>query len=340
LTGRDFISEIIEIRERRNSNSSYSETFSRLNSLNNAFNILPINDNELLKYFPIALVAAMEGGFRVMLTELIDHGSPFLDNCDKLLKNQKISFELIKALHGQRVSVGEFFSHVVSINKLPDINSIISTVISKDFLKELEEYCSRWDHEVKKKDKSPVISDPKKTYKYITRTFELRHIFCHESATKVKFDRAEIEQCLYAVTIFLEASTGYIDNVISPNSPLTQLDHTMQSSEKLHCLLRDIDVVENEIMKKIFFEPKRIKQLQLAREKWEEYREVYSEFCADSYEGGSIWPQAYNEASQELANSYLETLKKELEQADKIYQQHAECNFDYTGIPPHLNKDL
>jgi len=317
LSVRNIIAEIIEIRERRASNSSDSETFQRLSSLEQAFKTAPSNNHENLKYFPIALVATMEGCFRVMISELIDHGQPFIDNCDELLKNHKISFELIRAFQGKQVSIGEFVSHVVSINRLSDINSLLSIVSGREFLKELRNHRSRWDVEVLKKEDLPILFNPDEIYRNITLTFELRHIFCHETATKVKFDYDQIRECFLSVSIFLKASVDYISEIMHPNAPLTQTDMNLDSAKMLDNILNEAIEVKNQLAQKILDEPERITLLESSNEKWLEYMEKFSTFRADAYRGGSICPLIYNTTASALAKNYLQVLKDAIKSVEE-----------------------
>lgn len=316
MSNRDFVAEIIEIRERRSSNSSHSESFLRLSSLEMAFKAASKDNDEILKYFPIALVATMEGCFRVMISELIDHGEPFSGNCDQLLKNNKITFDLVKAFQGQKVSLGEFVSHVVSFNKFSDIDGLLSTVTGKQFLKEIKNHRSRWDIEVLKKEDTAIISNPDTVYKNVIRTFELRHIFCHETATKVEFDYEEIKECFLSVSIFLKASVDYISEIMYPGAPLTQMDMNIDSAQTLDSVINEAVDVQKQLIQKLLDQPKRVTLLESSHEKWLEYMDIFSKFSADAYEGGSIWPLIYNSTASGLANTYLDSLKSELKSID------------------------
>jgi len=317
LGTRNFIDEIIQIRERRSSNNSHEESFRRLSSLEQAFKAVPKDNHEILKYFPIALVATMEGCFRVMVAELIDHGQPFLNNCDQLLKNHKITFEIIRAFQGQRISVGEFVSHVVSVNQLPDIDALLSSIIGTEFLKELKTYRSRWDVEVFKKEDMPILSNPDEIYKNISRTFELRHIFCHETATNVEFNYEEIEKCFLSVSIFLKASVDYISEIMYPNAPLTQADMNIDSMKTLDNILNEVNKIKEQLIQKLSNEPERITLLESSHQKWIEYMEIFSTFSADTYKGGTIWHLIYNGTASELASNYLDTLKNEIKSIEE-----------------------
>ena len=57
----------------------------RMSSLLQTFHNTTEHRDELLRYFPIAVVATIEGYFRARLTQLIDHGEPFTSNALKSL---------------------------------------------------------------------------------------------------------------------------------------------------------------------------------------------------------------------------------------------------------------
>lgn len=48
---------------------------------------------EVLPYFPISLVTAIEQFFRLSVAELVDHGSPYYERASTLAKN--IKFDLV-----------------------------------------------------------------------------------------------------------------------------------------------------------------------------------------------------------------------------------------------------
>lgn len=317
MSTRDYIAEIIEIRNRRSSNNSHSEVFIRLFNLEHAFKSAPKDNNEILKYFPIALVATMEGCFRVMAAELIDHGEPFVENCEKLLKNQKLTFSLIKAFQGKQVSLGEFVSHVVSINKLQDIDALISTITGNEFLKELKSHSSRWDVEVLKQKDVPIILDSNETYKNIIKTFELRHIFCHETATNIEFDYKTIEQSFLSASMFLKSSVDYISEIIHPNAPLTQTAMNIDSANEAKEILNQVKIVKDKMLNKLSNQTDRINSLKASHEKWGDYMKEYSTFSADAYKGGSIWPLIYNTTATSLSKSYLGLLEADLKSMDE-----------------------
>lgn len=230
---RELIDQIIEIRERRQCDHAMSELFSRLSTLESAFEQRDTTSEELLKYFPVALVSCMEGYFRLAIKQLIDEGQLFLDNVSTLVSNIKFDFDVVKALSEKQVTVGEFISHHISLNNLAQIQTHVSKVINQDFLFKLSTVYSRWEHEVLGKEKVPILQDPDRVYKSVSRTFELRHIICHELASGFMFDLAEIEECFLGTVLFLKATDELLNEILHPGAPLTQTEMNITARETL-----------------------------------------------------------------------------------------------------------
>jgi len=144
---------------------------------------------EIARYIPIGLVACIEGYFRKVYAELIDHGYPYKENASKL-NDIKFSIETAISLEIHSISIGDFIAHLTTTNNLEDINKNISTLIGDDFFKKLKaarktaiphSYQLRIDAENNLYCGEPDY-DELNSYMImsIKRMFELRHMFCHE----------------------------------------------------------------------------------------------------------------------------------------------------------------
>ena len=80
---RDLIQEIADVRRRRRFGPAMAELLFRLFALEQAFKEHDRNKRELSRYFPVALIACVEGYFRIAIKELIDAGEPYLSNAEK-----------------------------------------------------------------------------------------------------------------------------------------------------------------------------------------------------------------------------------------------------------------
>jgi hypothetical protein len=144
-----------------------------------------------LRYFPIALIATIEGYIRLAVEELLDAGGErskhFIEKSKLLLDKTKISFETIVEIL-DALTIGKIVGHVIPISSLEDINSVFKTLTGEDLLTALKAP-EKFAH-------GTPIEDPATVYRALSRTFELRHIFAHELAPDLVVSRREIEQCL------------------------------------------------------------------------------------------------------------------------------------------------
>jgi uncharacterized protein YecT (DUF1311 family) len=305
---RELIDQIIEVRERRQFNHTMSELFSRLSTLEIAFEKRDVTNQELLKYFPVALVACMEGYFRLAINQFIDEGQPFLDNASELISNIKFDFDVVKALNEKQVTVGELISHHISLNNLAQIQSNISKIIKRDFLKELGSTCSRWEYEVLGKEKAPILQDSDQVYKSVSRTFELRHIICHELASGFTFDFVEIEKCFLGTVLFLKATDELFNEILHPDSPLTQLDMNMKAGETLRCASAELEILNQSLCGRLGVP--RVTEFVKVDSAWRTYMELHADFEADAFRGGSIRPMIYAGVATITTHSRINEVKK------------------------------
>ena len=226
------VDELLAIRQRRKTNLPSFEIYFRLIWLEYAYENRDKSNKEMLRYFPIAIIACIETFFRLTIKQLIDHGEPYLTNSQSIMPKTNVGFEILKALHGQKVTIGDIISHSISLSSFEHIVSNVNKTMALDFLKELAEIKNRWAIEIEKQTDKPMLSNPNEVFKYVARTFQLRHIFCHETASNHIFEIEEIEKCFENSIRFLKASGVLINHILYPNAPLTQAEINIELSER------------------------------------------------------------------------------------------------------------
>jgi uncharacterized protein YecT (DUF1311 family) len=311
----DIIEAIIQVRRRRKSDRSMSELFIRLMHLESAFSKRQDVHSELLRYFPVALVACLEGYFRLAIKELIDAGSPYLDRAAKVFGSSRLGTEVVKALHGKQISIGEFVAHNIPLGNLAHVNTSLSILLDKDFLTQLRSVADRWAHEIQGKPKTPILENPDSTYAAVARTFEIRHVICHEMASDFELKASEIEDGFAATTMFLKAADELIGDTLHPNAPLTQTAMNIAASADLDAALREVKSLCDAIRKTL--EPERIEQFNRAVAAWVAFMEACATFEADAYKGGTIWPTIYGRAATALARSRAGELNDHLRRHER-----------------------
>jgi hypothetical protein len=196
---RDFASEITARRgrlfKRKHEKTQVSE---RLNALATTFEaVRPLQKaarDELLRYFPVGLVAALEFYFRDEVREAIRQFQVDDAVIQKLVE-QPISLDTALDIERGKITVAEYVAHRVPLNNLADISQIMSKVCGEDYLSWIK---------TASKDGKPVLQG--QHIAVLNRLFETRHIICHELATKHQVKTDEVMGYFDGVRRLLAAS--------------------------------------------------------------------------------------------------------------------------------------
>src|SRR5438046_9178307 len=101
---RDYISDIRDYRSRR---GDTRRLFERLRELLAKLNRTGEVSDELMPYFPVAIVACLETYTRSTVQELVDAGPPFSDRVEDVGNRQINLFEMMKEIQGRRITFVE-----------------------------------------------------------------------------------------------------------------------------------------------------------------------------------------------------------------------------------------
>lgn len=301
---RDIIQEIADVRRRRRFGSALAELPMRLFDLERSFKALDKKEVELIRYFPVALIACVEGYFRMVIKELIDSGEPYLSNSEKSASSLKLDFSLLRAVHGKTITVGELVAHSVQLSRLEHIESVLSDLLAKRFLDSLRTIADRWAHEVMGNPIVPILAEPDRVFADVARTFELRHIICHEIASAYEIKTEEVARCFESCVAFLKAADEFISETIRPGAPLTQTDMNIAAGksllEKREQLTKAIEALRLRLS-----EAERV-AFDESQAKWQLYCDAWADFVAgERVGGGTIWPMIYAGAAEAAVEQRL-----------------------------------
>lgn len=289
---RDIIQEIGEVRKRRRFGSAMMELPLRLFSLENAFRTQKGHTEELIRYFPVALIACVEGYFRMAIKDIIDAGEPYLSNAEKPASSIRLDFSVLRAVHGKAITVGELVAHGVQLSRLEHIEAALSTILGTGFLKGLETVKDRWAHEIEGKEVAPILENPSDVFANVARTFELRHIICHEIASAYEIEIEEVASCFESCVSFLRASDEFISEAINPGAPLTQTDMNNAAWHELEEKQLELDEAQAKLIARL--DESELEAFKKADEMWRLYCDAWANFVAgDRDGGGTMWPMIY-----------------------------------------------
>ncbi len=305
---RDIIEEIADVRNRRMFGEAMAELPLRLFALERAFNEHDNSQKELTRYFPVALIACVEGYFRMAVKDLIDAGEPFLSNAEKPASSIKLDFSVVRAVHGKVITVGELVAHSVKLSSLEHIDAIFSNLLGVNFLNALRTTKSRWAIEVKKEPAVSMLAEPDQVFADVARTFELRHIICHEIASEYEIDTDEIARCFESCVSFLRVADEHISDVIHPGAPLTQSEMNVAAGKALGNKKNRLDELVAEF--KSHLKQDALCKFDKIQCDWQLYCDGWANFVADEQAlGGSIWPVIFSGTAESTIDYRLDELE-------------------------------
>jgi hypothetical protein len=208
---RDYVREIQEIKNR------YLKRGHRWGQLNRRFDPLlgvliclskvdeKDAEREIIRYVFIGLIACLEGYLRLVIKDLVDNSQDCRQNIGEL-SEIKFDVKSVLAIHGKKVSVGEFVSHLVPLSSFDLINKNMSIITGVDFTSEIK----NMDMENKKGEIKKMFPD---TPAWVKKTFESRNIYCHELAPKketIKSFYRRAALCTIAIHEYTAATEVFI----------------------------------------------------------------------------------------------------------------------------------
>lgn len=322
MKNRDLVAQIQEIRARNK--VIYPVTIPRrMLALASAFRSAPGLDEEFLRYVPIGIVACFEGFFRAAVRECVDFGEPFVNRVRelKLAKDLRFELELLFAVHGRRVTIGEVIAHLVPTNAIEQITDTMTTLTGSSFVDRLRTTRSSWDMDVE--GRAPlIIENLDDVLASMREAFRLRHIHVHELAEAERPNRTELTRLLESAVTFLEASAEAIGQLLHPNAPRTQAAANALSAG--HVARLDTEVAAALGKLEVRLNPERRTLLQESQRAWEHFRLKQAQFVASEYDGGSMHPQV-------LAQSQLDATQARLSEIEHLISELDDGRYSASG---------
>ncbi len=304
---RDIIEEIAQVRQRRRFGRAIAELPLRLFALERAFKEHDQKNEELTRYFPVALVACIEGYFRLAIKELVDVGEPYITNAERPASSIKLDFSVVRAIHGKAVTVGELVGHSVPLSRLDHVESSMSSLLGVSFLDRMRTIADRWEHEVRGAPKKPILSNPDDVFAGVAKTFELRHIICHEIASAHEILYTEVAHCFECCVAFLRAADELVSETLHPGAPLTQSDMNIAAGELLADARQSMAQAVSELRARLSGDD--LLAFDGAQAIWEKACTAWAEFDAIEVKGGTMWPTVRAGSETALVKSRIEELR-------------------------------
>jgi hypothetical protein len=260
---------IEEIRQRQGKikvQSSVKGLFAQIDEIEYNLKSMEGKDRDMLRFFSVSLVAIIESFFRLYIMEIVNRGEPYTTNSEDVINSLQIEFSLLKKLQDGTLTIGEFISRLVTISQLKDIDRIISTLIGKKFLKELQ-------------------LDSKDISRDIDTLFKLRDKFIHEISDKGVMSRDRNLELLKSLKLFLRLSNLYLKKEIydfeldsdGESSDVPHFDYASRAKELL-IEIKDLNESTLEEMSVFLKERGTIEAFTKSREKFLATNQLWKQF--------------------------------------------------------------
>jgi uncharacterized protein YecT (DUF1311 family) len=306
------IGELQELKN-RNTLSGYFAATDRVRRLKGIIAIVEANPasltiEEMTRYIPIGLVAAMEGFTRSIIGELIDSGSPFLERISGF-RDLKFDAEIITALQQKKVSIGELVSHLLPpINSLGHIQKYMDILLDDDFVQCLKPMTKREANN--EEHPEPILKEPEKVFASIVETFRLRHIYAHETAFNFKTEVSMLKEACEHVSSFIEATEELIVKILK--LPITTQEQREYAAEKCANAKLEMDTLVEKIRTGLYIggDSELLQQFDDSQRSWGDFANLQSRFEADlDAKGGTLWPVINMSTETESTNKRMDSLK-------------------------------
>lgn len=304
---RDYVSEIHDRRLRIGTPNHIVLMFDRVRSLLEELERAAELSDELMRYFPIAMVACIETYTRSMVQELIDDGPPYSERMDAF-ENVKLEMSTMKAIHGRRITLGELIAHLIPVKNLQDIKRAIGTLLDSDLVGVVRDARDKWKSRVEGRSDTPIVQDIGAVIRGVEWTFKLRHMYAHEFPARGSINRELITDSVRASATFLMAADEGIRNLRYPDMPLTQAEMNRYAAEELQ--KKDDNLKEWIADFAANLRDDHAAMLGEAQDAWETVRDRTARLMADlEAEGGSMWPMVYSRAAERITRHRLDEVQ-------------------------------
>jgi hypothetical protein len=284
MSKRDYVVEIEQIRNRTGP-SEWDNGITKLFWLSEKVKL--IGDAEENVYFIVASIAAVESYFRWEIRQLIDSGNDSYVNNFRLNESFKLNKEHLVAVHRRRVTVGELAAHSVRLNNPGAICDIMSQLLGTDFVALIKgaryQKAARTD---KAEVAQLVIASFPDMKKMLDRTFELRHMVCHEAHLDSETTTDEIKELCATCYNFVLASRYSISLFDDPNPPRTLSEENALVEKELKALEVVLQGEEQRIVSDLH-DPLAKKAFGRMQHSWRQYAQHQGEYDASLHMNGT-----------------------------------------------------
>lgn len=312
MANRDRAAEILEVK-RRGQRDALSVHYD-LKSLRDHWHVFSEPGSQVAGFFPVRAVTLLEVFTRAWIATIVDYGSPYVERAVAFTKNVKLDYELVRAIQGRTITLGDTIAHSISLNSFSQLAASFETLIERPFVPLISLAIDRWAVESRKESPKPIITDSTAMCAAIERLFEVRHILCHEYPRERVFRPEEISRLLDAASEFTAATTEACTELLYGKVPLSNAEMKEVAHEKWQETEAELNRIIPAIKANGDEEACRI--LDEGQQCWLSYRERQCALRADLARGGTLSGLLWLREAKDVTDARVKELRWYLERKE------------------------
>jgi uncharacterized protein YecT (DUF1311 family) len=269
-------------------------------------------------FFPIRAVTLLEVFSGAWIAQLIDHGPPFVNNAVDLAKNLRPDYELIRAIHGRTITLGDMIAHNISFRAFGQICSCFKILIGEDLIPLIETAVDRRTtlrdlmsaQPAEKKMLARIIPDVAEMCRPLSRLFEVRHILVHEFPQTEVYDRAEIAVFLKSAEQFAHATNEALNHLLFGDAPRTMQGMKERAGQSLEKSQAELAGIMERLRNNA--DRRKLSLLKRSEKAWLTFRKAECDVRADLTCGGTLAGYLALLEADALTKTRIEQLRRYL----------------------------
>ena len=247
-------------------------------------------------YFPIRAITLLEVFSRAWIADLVDHGAPYAERAVEISKGLKFDHDVVSAIQGSKITLGELVAHSVSLNSLEQVAYCLETLLADKFIQ------SNWP-ETQEKERNRILAS-------LSRLFEVRHILCHECPNVSPYGLDEVEPFLSSASKFSDRVSAQLNTELFGYPGISGYEMRARASNSFEA--NDAELSKDVATIRASCDSTRKRLLDRAQRAWLKFRIAQASFRGDFYRGGTFQPTAGTIEMDTLTLDRLRQVRRDL----------------------------
>ncbi len=167
---------------------------------------------ECLRYVPVALVACVQGYFKLAVRDIVDKRRDCLANTQNVAEFQ-FNLSTLLAIQETKLSLGTVVSSMLPLNDIAAVFSAMDGILATSFTGQFDKIAVRCPHCDATIPAKEWLDD---IVRRVSAAFTSRHMLCHELAHKIRVGPRHAADMIDAVNWLLIFSETTVANLLKP----------------------------------------------------------------------------------------------------------------------------